>query len=177
MTFEARHQVVALVVVAIVALDAVLKYWALGALSHGYTVQGLGGLLPLTLAFNTGIAFGLGLPSMGRWLIVGASFLIIIVLLRMLRDAHADDWWRSIAIGLVLAGAVGNLIDRLRWDRGVVDFIGPINLGFMYWPIFNIADMAITTGAIALALSLWREDVEAARAASPDESPAVANER
>jgi signal peptidase II len=54
----------------------------------------------------------------------------------------------------------------VRWDGGVVDFIGPINLGFMYWPIFNIADIAITTGAILLGISLLREEAAAARAAS-----------
>jgi signal peptidase II len=57
-----------------------------------------------------------------------------------------------------MTGALGNLIDRVRWNKGVVDFIGPIDLGFMDWPIFNVADMAISCGAVALAISFWMEE-------------------
>jgi signal peptidase II len=60
----------------------------------------------------------------------------------------------------VTAGALGNLIDRVRWDLGVVHFIGPFDLGMFHWPIFNVADMAITTGALMLGVSLWREEAE-----------------
>ena len=59
---------------------------------------------------------------------------------------------------MVVAGALGNLYDRVRWDRGVVDFIGPIDLGIMNWPIFNVADMSITCGAVLLAISFWGEE-------------------
>ena len=57
-----------------------------------------------------------------------------------------------------VSGAIGNLWDRVRWDRGVIDFIGPINLGFWDFPIFNVADMAITCGAVLLAISFWLEE-------------------
>lgn len=147
----------------ILVADIVTKRWALEALAHGYTVEGLG-MVPLTLAFNKGIAFGIGIPDMGRWIVVAASVFVMIVLAGMLRDARENDQSRIFAIGLVWAGALGNLIDRVRWDAGVVDFIGPIDLGFMHWPIFNVADMAITCGAILLGLSLWREDSAPARA-------------
>ncbi|MHB1169962.1 MAG: signal peptidase II [Longimicrobiales bacterium] len=142
--------------VTILIADILTKRWALESLSHGYTLESFG--VPLTLAFNKGIAFGIGIPDMGRWIVVGASIFVMIVLAGMLRDARQNDHARIFAIGLVWAGALGNLIDRVRWDAGVVDFIGPIDLGFMHWPIFNVADMAITTGAILLGMSLWRED-------------------
>jgi signal peptidase II len=155
------------VVAAIVAADIVTKRWALSTLWHGGPTETMGGLVPLTLAFNRGIAFGLPLPPLvGRWLIIGATFVILFVLYDILRRAEANDWLRISAVQLVSAGAIGNLIDRVRWDAGVVDFIGPINLGFMYWPIFNVADMAITTGAILLGISLLREETQAARAAA-----------
>lgn len=149
--------------VTILIADILTKRWALESLSHGYTLESFG--VPLTLAFNKGIAFGIGIPDMGRWIVVGASIFVMIVLAGMLRDARQNDHARIFAIGLVWAGALGNLIDRVRWDAGVVDFIGPIDLGFMHWPIFNVADMAITTGAILLGMSLWREDT--ANAAAP----------
>jgi signal peptidase II len=83
------------------------------------------------------------------------------------------DLFRILAISLVFAGALGNLIDRVRWSRGVVDFIGPINLGFMNWPIFNVADMAISCGAVALAISFWTEEEQTADETS--EAPAEGN--
>jgi signal peptidase II len=58
---------------------------------------------------------------------------------------------------LVAGGAVGNLIDRIRSPAGVVDFID-IGIGFHRWPTFNVADMAVTTGAFLLAWVLWMED-------------------
>ena len=118
----------------ILIADIVTKQWALDALQHGMTHVGLGGL-PLTLAFNQGIAFGLDIPSAGRWILIVASVFVVLMLAGMFKSAKPDDWVRLCALSLVAAGAVGNLIDRIRWDRGVVDFIGPINLGFMNWPI------------------------------------------
>lgn len=147
------------VVIAIVAADIATKRWALDFLSHGATTRGLGGL-PLTLAYNTGIAFGVNVPTAGRWVLVGASVFVVIMLAGLFHQARPSDWLRLSSVSLVAAGALGNLIDRVRWENGVVDFIGPIDLGFMHWPIFNVADMAITTGAIMLGVSLWREENE-----------------
>ena len=143
----------------ILMADVATKRWALETLAHGYTVDAW---VPLTLAFNQGIAFGIDIPELGRWLVVAASVFVVFVLAGMLKDTSHADHMRITAIGLVCAGAIGNLIDRVRWDQGVVDFIGPINLGFMQWPIFNVADMAITSGAVLLGLSLWREEEKAA---------------
>jgi signal peptidase II len=60
-------------------------------------------------------------------------------------------------VALVTAGALGNMIDRVRSPRGVVDFLD-VGVGNVRWPVFNVADIAVTTGAILLALSLWREE-------------------
>ncbi len=147
----------------LVALDIYTKNWATDVLHHGFTIEGVGGI-PLTLAYNQGIAFGLPLPSAGRWIIIVATVIVLYVLSGMFLKADARDWGRLMPVQLVGAGAIGNLIDRVRWDRGVVDFIGPVDLGVMHWPIFNVADMAITTGAVFLALSLLREDAALALA-------------
>jgi signal peptidase II len=155
----------------IVGFDIVTKQWALAALGHGHSVQGLGDIVPFTLAYNEGVAFGLPLPSAGRWLIIGATLVVLWVLGSLFVRAERTDWLRLFSAVLVASGAVGNLIDRVRWDRGVVDFIGPIDLGFMYWPIFNVADMAITVGAILLGISLWQEG-----ASAPGRAPAPASE-
>jgi signal peptidase II len=145
-----------MLIFGILVADIITKRWALEALAHGGTVEGPFGL-PLTLAFNKGIAFGLDVPDAGRWLLIVASVLVVGMLTVMFRHARPNDWIRLSSLSLVAAGALGNLIDRVRWERGVVDFIGPIDLGFMLWPIFNIADMAITVGAGLLALTMWRD--------------------
>ncbi len=138
----------------ILIADVTTKRWAFETLSRSdATLAGV----PFTLAFNRGIAFGLDIPSAGRWMLVAASIFVVLMLAGMFGTTKPTDWARTCALSLVAAGAMGNLIDRIRWDQGVVDFIGPINLGFMHWPIFNVADMAITAGAAILALSLWRE--------------------
>lgn len=157
-----------LLVGGILVLDVATKQWAYESLSHGGTIEAAG--VPLTLAFNTGIAFGLDIPSAGRWILIAASVFVVIMLAGMFHQAKENDWTRVVAISLVAAGALGNLRDRVRWDRGVVDFIGPIDLGFMHWPIFNVADMAITTGAIVLGFSLWREGSEAKAVAEAREA-------
>jgi signal peptidase II len=159
-----------LVIGSIVFADVSTKRWALESLRHGHIIDTAVGV-PMTLAFNQGVAFGLPLPSAGRWIIIFATLLVLFVLTSLFMRAERSDWLRLISIELVAAGALGNLIDRVRWDQGVVDFIGPINLGIMHWPIFNIADMAITTGAVLLGISLWREESSAAAAAERVEAP------
>ncbi|MCG6988773.1 MAG: signal peptidase II [Gemmatimonadetes bacterium] len=141
----------------VMALDLVTKRWAMSALveHHGET---LGGLVPLTLAYNKGAAFGIHLGADSRWFFVPVTLVALALLTLLLRQASRSDYLRIFSICLVISGALGNLYDRLRWSRGVVDFIGPINLGFSNFPIFNVADSAITCGAILLAISFWLEE-------------------
>jgi signal peptidase II len=117
-----------------------------------------GGLVPLTLAYNKGAAFGLRIGDDSRWFFVPVTIVALGLLAVLFRQAHERDYLRLLSLTLVVSGAVGNLYDRLRWSRGVVDFIGPVNLGFTNFPIFNVADMAISCGAVALALSFWQEE-------------------
>jgi signal peptidase II len=141
----------------IIALDIATKRWALDVLSLG-SREILGGLIPLTLAFNRGAAFGLRIGDDSRWFFVPVTVVALVLLGMLLRQAEERDYLRLISLSLVVSGAIGNLIDRVRWSRGVVDFIGPVNLGFADFPIFNVADMSISCGAVALALSFWQEE-------------------
>ncbi len=145
-------------VTGVIVLDIVTKSWALSALGGGRAIELVGGWVPLTLAFNRGAAFGLSIGSDPRWIFIPITLVAVAFLLLLIRQAGADERLRVASASLILGGAIGNLYDRLRWDGGVVDFIGPIDLGFMLWPIFNAADSAITCGAILLALSFWLED-------------------
>lgn len=146
--------------IVVLAADIITKRWALSALGDGTVLHLFGGAVPLTLAFNKGAAFSLNIGAASRWVFTILSIVVLWVLAGLYRQTPGTDRVRLSAIALVVAGAIGNLIDRIRWDRGVVDFIGPIDLGFMYWPIFNVADMAITCGAVLLAFSLVFEERE-----------------
>jgi signal peptidase II len=155
---QRQYSIAAGVAGVILVLDLLTKRWAVDALDHGRTTEALGGWLPLTLAFNQGAAFGLTIGTDPRWIFIPITILAVVFLVFLIIRADPADHVRVLSASLVLGGALGNLYDRLRWERGVVDFIGPINLGFMHWPIFNVADSAITCGAILLAISFWRED-------------------
>lgn len=142
----------------VLILDLITKKWALTALAGGNRLEILGGWVPLTLAFNRGAAFGISVGDDSRWFFIPVTILALVLLLVLLRQAERGDWLRFVSISMVVAGALGNLYDRVRWSRGVVDFIGPIDLGLMDWPIFNVADMSITCGAVLLAISFWQEE-------------------
>ena len=150
--------VFATIIPSVLILDFITKSWALDALAGGTRLEILGGFVPLTLAYNRGAAFGISLGEDSRWVFIPITIRALVLLLVLLRQAQRRDWLRLVSISMVVAGALGNLYDRVRWDRGVVDFIGPINLGFMDWPIFNVADMSITCGAVLLAISFWGEE-------------------
>lgn len=150
----------------VMILDWITKRWALEALAD---TRGelFGGLVPLTLAFNRGAAFGISVGDDSRWLFVPITVVALGLLAYIMRETAKGDYVRITAISLVVSGAVGNLYDRVRWSRGVVDFIGPIDLGIYDFPIFNVADIAITCGAILLAWSfLMEERAEKAREAA-----------
>ena len=145
----------------VLILDIFTKRWALDALAGGRSAELFGGLVPLNLAYNKGAAFGLTIGQDPRWFFIPVTLIALILLGYLLVKTDPVDRFRLFALSLVFSGALGNLIDRVRWSRGVVDFIGPINLGFMDWPIFNVADMAISCGAVALAISFWMEKDQA----------------
>jgi signal peptidase II len=152
-----KYLVLGLIFPVIMALDVVTKQWALDALALERG-EALGGLVPLTLAFNKGAAFGIQLGQDSRWFFVPVTVIALGLLATLFHQAADRDRLRIISISMIVSGAIGNLWDRVRWDRGVVDFIGPIDLGLWDFPIFNVADMAITCGAILLAISFWFEE-------------------
>jgi len=162
---KARTTILGVTLPIILILDLVTKRWAMEALADR-SLELFGGLVPLTLAFNRGAAFGLSIGNDPRWFFIPVTLVALILLSFLLVKTDSGDRFRLLALALVFSGALGNLIDRLRWSRGVVDFIGPIDLGFMDWPIFNVADMAISCGAVALAISFWVEDESGSKSPS-----------
>lgn len=142
----------------IVAADLYTKALAVRHLQFGQTLRVLGGSVPLTLTFNQGAVFSLNVGPASRWFFLTTSVIALVAMLVFYHRTDVRHRLQLTALTLISSGAVGNLIDRIRWEHGVVDFIGPINLGVMFWPVFNIADSAITCGALLLAAALWRSD-------------------
>ncbi len=106
-----------------------------------------------TYIHNYGAAFGLFEGN--RWVFVAVSILSVFVLFGLARSPRYQRPWTLIALGLILGGAIGNLIDRL-WLGKVIDFIN-IGIGDNRWPYFNIADSGISVGVVLLALQMLRE--------------------
>jgi signal peptidase II len=141
---------------AVVVLDLVTKMLAEALLARHLPVSVLGDYVQLRLVYNQCAAFGLCLGLYSRWIFFGLAIAALFVLGSMVRGTRPGDHVRLIALALVSAGAVGNVLDRLRSSLGVVDFVD-VGVGLMRWPTFNVADSAITVGAITLAVSLWLE--------------------
>jgi signal peptidase II len=138
---------------AVVVLDQIVKLVALERLTLGVPVTVVPGLIALTLVMNTGLAFGLlaGVPAGWRWIVGLLSVLALVVLLRIaLRILPSGGWREQTAMGLIFGGAIGNLIDRLRFGA-VVDFVD-VHFRGWHWPAFNVADSAITVGVAVLVL-------------------------
>lgn len=140
-----------LVAAAIVVVDQLTKAWALGALADGPI--GIAGPLRLLLTRNTAGAFGLGGAAV-PFLAVAALGLVVYM---ASTGAIARSPVLATAVGLVLGGAIGNLVDRLLRAPGllrgaVVDFVD-----LQFWPVFNLADVAITCGCVLLVWAGWRQ--------------------
>lgn len=151
-----------------VVLDIITKLIVQRTLRFGVPVPVWGDFFRLTYIFNPGAAFGLNLGGYSRMVFMTLAMVMVVVLFNMYRSTPASDRLRLLAIAAVTGGAIGNLIDRIRSHRGVVDFLD-FGLGEqMRWPVFNVADIAVTTGAVLLAISLWREETEAPAASVSD---------
>ena len=141
---------------AIVAADVVTKVLAENHLARRIPIHVVGDVVQLRLVYNQCAAFGLCVGEYSRWIFFGLALVALAVLASMVRSTRPGDRVRIVALALVCAGAVGNVIDRLRSAMGVVDFVD-VGIGSARWPTFNVADSAITVGAIVLAISLWLE--------------------
>jgi len=137
---------------AVITLDQITKWVASSELFLGQPVPILGDLVRFTLVHNTGAAFGLFPGSRGPFIVISV-LAIGVVLYLFLRETYRSLANR-ILLGCILGGAVGNLVDRVRLGW-VVDFID-VGVGTLRWPVFNVADSAVTLGVIFLAWNLAR---------------------
>jgi len=136
----------------VIALDQLTKHIAIAALEPYHAQAVIPGFLNWTLAYNAGAAFSFLHDAGGwqRWLFTGLAIVVSIVLVVWLRRTDRGEWRTALPLALVIGGALGNLIDRIRFGH-VTDFI-EVYYQQWSWPAFNVADSAISVGAVLLIL-------------------------
>jgi len=151
--------------VFVVVGDVITKRQAVSRLDFAVPYQVIGDWVQFTLVYNSGAAFGTTVGDRSRWIFTLLAVAILFVLVRMAYHSRPDERWKLAALGLVCGGAIGNLIDRLRWTHGVVDFIDVGVRTHRFW-VFNVADSAVSVGAAMLVVILWLEDRRSAKRAT-----------
>lgn len=141
----------------VLVADIITKRWAESTLTLHMPNDVLGHTLRWTLTYNTGAAMSLSVGDFSRPFFSIVAIAMVGYLLVLLRQSAPHTRAVPLALGLLTAGAIGNLIDRLRHTKGVVDFIDVGTATWRFWT-FNVADIGVTCGAALLALLLWREE-------------------
>lgn len=126
--------------------DRLTKYFIIKCLVLGQSIKVIPGIFHITLVFNNGAAFGL-LQDRALFFVI-FSFAAIALILLIISKARQLDTLFAVSLALILGGAAGNLIDRLKFGY-VIDF-----LDFRVWPVFNIADSCISIGIALIAFSI-----------------------
>ena len=150
--------------IAIIIADQITKLMVLDHFHLHETLPLIDGLLNLTLAFNEGAAFSFLSDAGGwqRWFFTALAIVVTTILVVWLKRTERRDWRTALPLALVVGGAIGNVIDRIRLGH-VVDFID-VHYGSWAWPAFNVADSAISVGAVLLlALGLFGSKSGSAR--------------
>lgn len=139
-----KHIWCTVMIVLIVAFDQLTKYLAQVYLIDGKIVSFIPKAVQFRYAENTGMAFSM--LSGGRWLFIGLTLVVCVGVLWYMFSNRCKSLWLYWSMGVVVSGGLGNLIDRALYGF-VVDFIEPI---FIDFAVFNIADCAVTCGAVVL---------------------------
>lgn len=138
------------IALVVLALDQATKWLIVAMVMAPPRVIEVTGFFNLVLVWNRGMSFGLlggfGGTEGARWIMAGLALAIVVALLVWLR--RVEGVWAVVGIGLVIGGAVGNVIDRAVWGA-VVDFLD-FHVAGLHWPAFNVADTAIVLGVAAL---------------------------
>jgi signal peptidase II len=154
--YRGRLRLFLIVAALVVALDQLSKLWARANVSEIYNLKLLPGFLDLILVENYGAIFGLVHSHTEVFIALGiAGVIVILVFLRYFPPATTLG---MVSFALILSGAIGNLIDRIRLGY-VIDFINFHVHELFHWPVFNIADAALTVGILMLIYYFYKSGV------------------
>ena len=132
----------------VLLLDQVTKAWVRAELTLGEPVRIIGDNVRLLYIHNQGAAFGLSVGRHSSTVFLVLAAVASVLVFYLLLTTPRGERWQRFALGLILGGALGNIVDRVRWET-VVDFI-QVGVAGHYWPIFNLADSGVTVGAVLL---------------------------
>jgi signal peptidase II len=152
-------------------VDQLTKAWATASLKPVGSIEVIPGFFRLTYALNRGVAFSLLADTEFeiRWVLASISALAALAVMGYLARTRSHHTRLNLSLSLLLAGIVGNLIDRVRLGV-VVDFLDFHWADRFTWPTFNVADASICIGAVLLALELLNEE-KVARVKAPAQTP------
>lgn len=139
------------IAVVLIAIDQIVKNWAEEVLTKG-EIAVIENVLYFKYAENTGVAFSMF--SDNRWMLIGVTSVMLIVVLAFFLSGKVTDKLEQFSLALILAGGVGNLIDRISLGY-VIDFI---DVRIINFAIFNIADICICVGAFLLCVAVYISD-------------------
>lgn len=162
MRLRIRYRILWGVAAVVVVLDQLTKWWAMTSIPQHRPITVIAGFFDLVNIRNRGAAFGFLNRSdieWQFWLFLAATVIAAWAIVSLVRTARHDPLF-FIALGCVMGGALGNLIDRVRF-RAVVDFLD-FYVGIWHWPAFNVADIAICVGAFAACFAMYRAPREPA---------------
>lgn len=137
-------------------VDQLTKAWVRASMTLNETIPIVGDMVRLTYIHNEGAAFGLSIGAHSSRVFLVLATVASVLVLYLLLTAPRNERLQRVALALILGGAIGNIIDRIRWSM-VVDFI-QVGIAGHYWPIFNVADSAVTIGAVLLAWTYLFKD-------------------
>lgn len=148
---------------AIIFFDWLSKVWALSSLEYMKSIEVIPGFWNWTLVHNRGAAFSFLAQAGGwqQWLFSALAVGISAVCVLMLKKADRNDWRTALPLALIVGGALGNLIDRIRFGY-VIDFVHWY-YGSFHWPVFNVADSAISIAAVLLIALSFRTEKKTAQ--------------
>ncbi|MDD2892511.1 MAG: signal peptidase II [Halothiobacillaceae bacterium] len=146
-----------LIALAVIVLDQITKLWAASVLSYASPVAMVPGF-NFTLLYNKGAAFSFLGDADGwqRWFFLALALGVSTWLALWLRKLGEGERWMGLSLALLIGGALGNAIDRVYLGY-VIDFIDLYCCGY-HWPAFNVADSAISVGAVLLFVLMWNQD-------------------
>lgn len=162
-------------VLVVFPLDQATKQWIVSNLAYAQRIEVIPGLFDITHVRNPGGAFSFfaDAPLEQRLLFfIGTTVIAIILLLVFYAKLREDEVLSATALGVVLGGALGNLVDRVRYNE-VIDFLDVHLLGGYTWPTFNVADSAIVIGVGLLILEVFLADEESAEPDEPGNAAAA----
>jgi len=172
-TRGSRYLLLAAIAVSVIVLDQATKYWITQSMRLHESIPVVPNLFSFTYIRNPGAAFGLlaGSSNAFRTVFFGVtSFFALALLGTILVRLPRKDWIGQVSIAGILGGAIGNLIDRLRFGE-VIDFLD-VYLESYHWPAFNVADSAISVGVVCLIIHFAFERKEASLPA-PEAPPST----